>query len=86
MPKKNTAGIFHRLARLRARARHFKIEIARITAAVAERNGTASASDLKLQLRQARDTVVELEQFLTPMAHHVDVPFSSAPAGGIAHG
>lgn len=86
MPKKNTAGIFHRLQRLRSRARHFKLEIARISAAVAERNGTPAASDLKLQLRQARDTVIELEQYLTPMPHHVDVPFSNVPSTEAHHG
>jgi hypothetical protein len=80
MPKKNTNGVFHRLTRLRSRVRQIRTEIARIAAAVAERNGTPAAADLKLQLRQARELLTELEEHLTPLPAHHDVPFGAAPA------
>lgn len=80
MPKKNNPGVFHRLTRLRSRVRAIKIEITRLAAAVAERNGTPAARDLKLQLSQARATLVEVEEHLTPLPAHIDVPFGAAPS------
>ena len=77
MPKKNPKGVFHRLSRLRSRVRQIRTEISRVTAAVTERNGTPAATDLKLQLRQARELLVELEEHLTPLPAHVDVPFGA---------
>ncbi len=64
MPKR-PHGLFHSLSRLRARARRINAELTRLGA-------IARDKEIKLQLREARDLLLEAEDMMTPGPEHED--------------
>lgn len=83
MPKRSH-GLFSRLTRLRARVKRIKNDVSRLASVATDR-------DLKIQLRTARDLLLEADDMMTPAAGHQDQDLrggagASAPrvAGAIA--
>jgi hypothetical protein len=66
MPKRSH-GLFSRLGRLRARVKRIKNDVTRLA-------GVAVDRDLKMQLRTARDLLMEADDMMTPAPEHQDQP------------
>lgn len=81
MPKRSH-GLFSRLSRLRARVKRIKNDVTRLAA-------VAGDKDLKMQLRTARDLLLEADDMMTPASDHQDqelriaAPAPAAPAGPV---
>lgn len=79
MPPKSPRGLFHRLARLRARARRMRSEVVFLLGVVANNSDKTTAHGLKAQLRDARAALADVEEMLEPQVNHIDQPLA-APA------
>jgi len=66
MPKRSH-GLFARLTRLRARCKRIKNDVTRLASVAVDK-------DLKMQLRTARDLLLEADDMMTPALEHEDQP------------
>ena len=66
MPKRSH-GLFSRLMRLRSRVKRVKNDVTRLAAIAIDK-------DLKMQLRTARDLLLEADDMMTPTSDHQDQP------------
>ena len=64
MPKRSH-GLFSRLTRLRARVKRIKNDVSRLSSVAIDK-------DLKMQLRTARDLLMEADDMMTPASDHQD--------------
>ena len=70
MPKRSH-GLFSRLMRLRSRVKRVKNDVTRLAAIAIDK-------DLKMQLRTARDLLLEADDMMTPTSDHQDQPLRIA--------
>jgi hypothetical protein len=70
MPKRSH-GLFSRLTRLRGRVKRIKNDVTRLAA-------VATDKDLKMQLRTARDLLLEADDMMLPAPEHLDQPLRPA--------
>lgn len=80
MPPKAQRGLFHRLQRLRARARRLKSELTFLLGVVAENQDARTARELRAQLRDAKASLNDFEDLLEPQSNHIDQPLGAAAA------
>jgi hypothetical protein len=69
---KRSHGLFSRLSRLRARLRRVKNDVTRLA-------GVSVDKDLKMQLRTARDLLMEADDMMTPAPEHSDQDLRAPP-------
>jgi hypothetical protein len=62
---KRSHGLFSRLTKLRARVKRIKNDVTRLAAIAIDK-------DLKMQLRTARDLLLEADDMMTPASEHQD--------------
>ena len=74
MPKRSH-GLFSRLTRLRARVKRIKNDVTRLASVAVDR-------DLKMQLRTARDLLMETDDMMTPAPEHTDQDLRPAVVAG----
>jgi hypothetical protein len=75
MPKRSH-GLFSRLTRLRGRVKRIKNDVARLAAVAADK-------DLKMQLRTARDLLLEADDMMLPAPDHQDQSLRPAAPEGV---
>jgi archaellum component FlaC len=78
MPKKRAQGLFSRLGRLRSRIRRLKAEVTYLAQVAGKSADAHTARELKLQLRDARDQLRDVEDLLEPSSSHIDQPIGAA--------
>jgi len=74
MPKRSH-GLFQRLTRLRARVKRIKNDVTRLASVAIDK-------DLKMQLRTARDLLLEADDMMTPLPEHQDQPLRASVSEG----